>query len=139
MRKTYSLLLIALLLLLAACSDINAEEVNEVKLNYWGDRDFEAEFIESEKGVQAFVEARNTAEELQEGRVIKTEPILFYTLMMEKQEDQEYHLWFTNEDEGYIQSLVAGNSVTYQLDEQSVNELKKFLGEEDGLEKIEFE
>jgi hypothetical protein len=139
MRKPYSLLLLTLLVLVTTCSVINGEEVKEVQLNFWGERDFEAEFIESEKGVQAFVEAVNTADKLPEDRVIKTEPVLKFTLLMqEKDGEKDYHLWFTSEDEGYIQSLVPGNSATYRLDEKSVSGLREHVGAEVGVEKIEF-
>lgn len=62
---------------------------------------------------------------------------------MEDQENPKYHLWVTDEGEGYLQSLHPQQSLTFRMDPEAVKEIKNFLAKKENAEvlqgEIEFE
>ncbi|MBM7578617.1 hypothetical protein [Jeotgalibacillus terrae] len=124
------------LLLLSACSNPDLENTNDVTLRFWDESEpvGNEEFIKEERDIDTFVSATESAEVLEQGTVINTPPLLRYTLRQDE-ENLDYHLWITEQGEGYIQSLIPEGTRTYQLDEESVESLEGFL---EGYETVAF-
>ncbi|NMH68175.1 hypothetical protein HF072_05220 [Bacillus sp. RO3] len=141
--KKYMLFII-FILTLSACSEIHVGEVKEIEVKKWIGKNVQAdsEFIVKEETINHFVEATNGYEKLEKQNVIKTPPVLTYTIVLEDGEGRGYHLWLTKDGKGYIQSLIEEDSLTYRLKEESVAALKKDMEEAGGVEptgEIEFE
>ncbi|TFD99469.1 hypothetical protein [Jeotgalibacillus salarius] len=137
------LTLLLTLLLLSACASNNLENTTEVKVSFWKGEEpgSKKDIIQEEKDVDVFVSSTADAEELEPARVIKTAPLLQYSLVQDE-EVLDYHLWISENDEGYIQSLRPEESRTYQLDTSSIESLKNLLLENDNevlLDEISFE
>ncbi|KIL53531.1 hypothetical protein KP77_05070 [Jeotgalibacillus alimentarius] len=124
--KKFTLLLT--MLLLSACSNPDLENTNDVTLRFWDGSEpaGNEEFIKDDGDIETFVSATENAEVLEEGTVINTPPLLKYSLRQDE-ENLDYHLWISEQGEGYIQSLISEGTRTYQLDEESVESLEDFL------------
>lgn len=130
-----------------ACSSNVIEDAENVRLDYWEREEMEEmpeeEYLDENSGLNIFVNAVNTAEELKKQNVITTKPLLSFELMMASEENRKYHLWITEEGEGYLQSLYPHKSLTFQMDTDSAEELKDFFAMKENVEviqgKIEFE
>lgn len=136
-----------ILVLCAGCSSIVIEEAENVRLDYWEKEGSEEmpkeEYIDENSGLEIFVNAVNMAEQLEGHNVITTRPLLTMEIGMESEENRKYHLWVTEVGEGYLQSLHPQKSVTFQMDKDSVEEVKDFIASKEDLEvlqgEIEFE
>ncbi|MBM7585654.1 hypothetical protein JOC86_002196 [Bacillus pakistanensis] len=137
------LLSILIIFTMGACSNANQENVEEIKVNYWlnDEMQSETEFIQEDETISNFVNATNNAEKLDKQKVIKTPPLLTYTLVMQDDDTNEYHLWLTTDGKGYIQSLTNKDSLTYKLNEESVVDLTSEIEntKSELLQKLEFE
>lgn len=112
----------------------------DITIQFWNQA--EDEHIEDPEAINSFVIASHTAEKLD--KVIKTEPLLRYEYTNEDNKMKSYHLWLSQDNKGYIQSLLPGEDTdTYELSGPSSVALKSALHEINGnLElpvKIEFE
>lgn len=136
-----------ILILCAGCSSIVIEEAEYARLDYWekeGSEEMpEEEYIDENSGLEIFVNAVNTAEEMEGHNVITTRPLLTMEIGVESEENRKYHLWVTEEGEGYLQSLHPHRSVTFQMDKDSAEEIKDFIAAKEDVEilqgDIEFE
>ena len=135
------------LIVCAGCSSIVIEEAENARLDYWEKEGSEEmpkeEYIDENSGLEVFVNAVNTAEQLEGHNVITTRPLLTMEFMMESEENRKYHLWVTEEGEGFLQSLHPHKSVTFQMDRDSAEEIKGFIESKEEVEilqgDIEFE
>lgn len=127
-----------ILILCASCSSVVIEDAEEVRLEYWEKEDSEEmpqeEYLDEENGLDIFVEAANSAEELEEGKIITTRPVLTMEFVMENEENRTYHLWVTEEGEGYLQSLHPQKNATFQMDKESAEDIKNFIASIEGVE-----
>ncbi|MBT2581641.1 hypothetical protein [Planococcus sp. ISL-109] len=57
--------------------------------------------------------------------------------MMKSEENRKYHLWVTEEGEGYLQSLLPHKSVTFQMDKDSTEDLKDFFASKENVEVLQ--
>ena len=138
---------ILMLLFCSACSSVVIEEAENVRLDYWEKEDaeelVEQEYLDESNGLDIFADAVNSAEELEAGKIITTRPILSMEFKMKNEENRSYHLWVTEDGEGYLQSLHPHKNATLQMDEESVQEVKDFIAAKDDAEvvqgEIEFE
>ncbi|QHJ70077.1 hypothetical protein [Planococcus halotolerans] len=138
---------ILMLLFCSACSSVVIEEAENVRLDYWEKEDaeelIEQEYLDESNGLNVFADAVNSAEEMEEGKIITTRPVLSMEFMMENEENRSYHLWVTEDGEGYLQSLHPHKNATLRMDEESVQEVKDFIAAKDDVEvvqgEIEFE
>jgi len=130
-----------ILVLCAGCSSIVIEEAENVRLDYWEKEGSEEvpkeEYIDENSELDIFVNAVNTAEELEGHNVITTRPLLTMEFMMENEENRIYHLWVTDDGEGYLQSLHPHRSVTFQMDKDSAEEIKDFIALKEEVEIIQ--
>lgn len=104
-----------------------------MELSYWKNQDVEPkiEYVDDKDTVEMFVDAVNNSEELEE-KVIKNEPIVSFTLDLEADEYKQYHLWVTENGEGYIQQLYPDGKSIFKLQDNSIDKLKEFFeGKED--------
>lgn len=135
------------LLLCAGCSSVVIEEAENVRLDYWGKEGAEEmpeeENIDGNSELDIFVNAVNTAEELEGHNIITTRPLLTMEFMMENEENRIYHLWVTEVGEGYLQSLHPHKNATLQMDSDAAEEVKDFIAANEHVEvlqgEIEFE
>lgn len=129
MKKSY-LLFITLLIFLTACGN-KIENVEQITLNYWevDGKKHEDETItnKDEQILNTFINAVNNAEELEEEKVIATEPLLSFSMRLNDNEEKSYHLWISMNGEGYIQSLHPDVNRPSKLDKTSVADLTVFL------------
>ncbi|MBM6616416.1 YobA family protein [Bacillus suaedaesalsae] len=138
-------LLFFLMLLINACSSIESNNVERVELNYWKSEGTKpkGEILQDKNKLQMFVNAVNNSEEIEKEKIIKTEPILSFSLDLREGESENYHLWITMNNEGYIQRLYPESNGTFKLDNKSVKELKSFIEEKENAylipSSIEFE
>ncbi|MCA0987396.1 hypothetical protein [Guptibacillus algicola] len=145
MTKTQLLLMtIIFSLSLTACSTNELENVERVKVSFWSGDEKQSEevAIVNKDEIEPFISATNHAKELDEQTIIKTPPTLTYIINMEENSNKSYHLWIIEDGEGYIQSLLPEDRLTYRLDEDSVKELTTILikqGDATLLKNIEFE
>jgi hypothetical protein len=114
--------------------------VKDITIQFWSQA--EDEHIEDPEAINSFVSASHTAEKLD--KVIETEPLLRYEYTNEDNKMKSYHLWLSQDNTGYIQSLLPGEDTnTYELSGPSSLVLKSALhGINENLElpvKIEFE
>lgn len=138
---------ILMLLFCSACSSVAIEEAESVRMDYWEKEDaeelIEQEYLDENNGLDIFADAVNSAEEMEKGSIITTRPVLSMEFMMENDENRSYHLWVTEEGEGYLQSLHPHKNATLRMDEESVQEVKDFIAAKDDAEvvqgEIEFE
>lgn len=136
-----------ILLFCSACSSNVIEEAETVRLDYWESDETkekpEEEYLDENSGLNIFMSAVNTAEELTKQNVIITRPLLSLEFMMEAEENRNYHLWVTDKREGYLQSLHPQKSRTYRMDPDSVEELIGFFKTKESVKvlqgEIEFE
>ena len=141
-----SLVFLMVLFLITACAN-KIENVKQITLFYWeveGEEHQEVLFTkENEDNINSFIDAINHAEELEEKRVITTKPLLSFLMILDKEEEKNYHLWITTNGEGYIQRLLPDKSATFKLDATSVKELSKLINEQEKVplnnQAIEFE
>ncbi len=122
---------ILMLLFCSACSSVVIEEAENVRMDYWeteGSEELaEQEYLDGSNGLAIFTEAVNSAEEMEEGSIITTRPVLTMEFMMEDEENRTYHLWVTEDGEGYLQSLHPHKNATLRMDEESAQEIKDFI------------
>ncbi|RLQ90135.1 hypothetical protein [Planomicrobium sp. Y74] len=138
---------ILMLLFCSACSSVVIEEAENVRLDYWEKEDaeelIEQEYLDESNGLDIFAEAVNSAEEMEEGKIITTRPVLSMEFVMENDENRSYHLWVTEDGEGYLQSLHPHKNATLRMDEESVQEVKDFIAAKEDVKvvqgEIEFE
>lgn len=138
---------ILMLLFCSACSSVVIEEADNVRMDYWekegSEELLEQEYLDDSNGLDIFTEAVNSAEEMEEGSIITTRPVLSMEFVMENEENRTYHLWVTEDGEGYLQSLHPHKNATLRMDEESVQEVKEFIEAKDDVEvvqgEIEFE
>lgn len=138
---------ILMLLFCSACSSVVIEEAENVRMDYWekegSEELLEQEYLDDSNGLDIFTEAVNSAEEMEEGSIITTRPVLSMEFVMENEENRTYHLWVTEDGEGYLQSLHPHKNATLRMDEESVQEVKEFIEAKDDVEvlqgEIEFE
>jgi hypothetical protein len=98
--------------------------VNDITIQFWNQA--EDEHIEDPEAINSFVNASYTAEKLD--KVIKTEPLLRYEYTNEDNKMKSYHLWLSQDNTGYIQSLLPGEDTnTYELSGPSSVVLKSTL------------
>ncbi|WP_175989463.1 hypothetical protein [Bacillus sp. Marseille-Q1617] len=117
-----------------------ANEIHSVSISFWKDS-YEMTY-EKPQAVNTFVSASERARKME--KVITTEPLLRYEYISTDNKVKNYHLWLSQDQKGYIQSLLPGEDTnTYELSGQSVEKLKDFLHEthknRELPEKIEFE
>ena len=142
--KRNLLIMIILLISLSACSTNELENVEKVKASFWIGNEKQSEevaFKEKEE-VDVFVGATKNAKELDDQKVIKTPPLLTYDLIIEGSNNKAFQLWITKDGEGFIQSLLPEDSLTYRLDEGSVKDVTNILNKQDNvtlLPNIQFE
>lgn len=137
---------ILMLLFCSACSSVAIEEADNVRMDYWEKEDaeelIEEEYLDESSGLDIFAEAVNSSEEMEEGVIITTRPVLSMEFMMEE-ENRTYHLWVTEKGEGYLQSLHPHKNATLRMDEESVQDVKDFIASKESVEvvqgEIEFE
>ncbi len=136
-----------LLLFCSACSSVVIEEAENVRMDYWEQEDAEElreeEYLDESNGLDIFVEAVNSAEELEAGKIIATRPVLTMEFKVEQEENRTYHLWVTEAGEGYLQSLHPHKNATLRMDEESIQAVKDFIAAKNDVEvvqgEIEFE
>lgn len=133
-----------LLIALCACSTNELENVETVKASYWIGNEKSPGEVEFDKNqeVGIFIDATTNAKELDEQKFIKTPPLLTYDLIGEGSNNKTFHLWITEDGEGFIQSLVQKESQTYRLEEDTIKDLTNILEKHENaplLTKIEFE
>lgn len=146
MKVTKSLVFLVVLFLLTACAN-EIENVKQISLFYWeveGEEHQEVLFTnENKDSINSFIDAINHAEELGEKRIITTKPLLSFLMILDKEEEKNYHLWITTNGEGYIQRLHPDKSATFKLGATSVKELSKLINEQEKVplinQTIEFE
>ena len=142
--KRNLLIMIILLISLSACSTNELENVEKVKASFWNGNEKQSEevaFKEKEE-VDVFVAATNNAKELDDQKVIKTPPVLTYDLIIEGSNNKAFQLWITKDGEGFIQSLLPEDSLTYRLDEGSVKDVTNIINKQANvtlLSNIQFE
>ncbi|MCA1030923.1 hypothetical protein LCL95_07820 [Bacillus timonensis] len=136
MKKVY--LLFFSIFLITACSSDKIKDVERVELFYWETKVEKAknEFFDNENTVDMFVESVNNAEELDGKQIIKTKPLLSFSLGLKDDITKKYHLWITEDGEGYIQGLLPDSNGTFKLDNQSVATLIKFFKEKENVRLI---
>ncbi|WP_166000316.1 hypothetical protein [Bacillus sp. Cs-700] len=142
--KRNLLIKIILLISLSACSTNELEDVEKVKASFWIGNEKQSEEVafKEQDEVDVFVGATNNAKELDDQKVIKTPPVLTYDLIIEGSNNKAFQLWITKDGEGFIQSLLPEDSLTYRLDEGSVKNVTNILNKQDNvtlLPDIEFE
>ncbi len=142
--KRNLLIKIILLISLSACSTNELENVEKVKASFWIGNEKQSEEVafKEKDEVDVFVSATNNAKELDGQKVIKTPPVLTYDLIIEGSNNKAFQLWITKDGEGFIQSLLPEDSLTYRLDEGSVKDVTNILNKQDNvtlLPNIEFE
>lgn len=142
--KRNLLIKIILLISLSACSTNELENVEKVKASYWIGNEKQSEEVafKEKDEVDVFVGATNNAKELNDQKVIKTPPLLTYDLIIEESNNKAFQLWITKDGEGFIQSLLPEDSLTYRLDESSVKDVTNILNKQENvtlLPSIEFE
>lgn len=132
-----------ILLFCSACSSTIIEDAETVRLDYWeGDETNEKpkeEYVDENNGLNIFISAVNTAEELTKQNLIITRPLISLEFMTEGEENRNYHLWVTNEGQGYLQSLHPHKSRTYEMNTDSVEEIRKFLETKESIEILQSE
>ena len=146
MKEKKSFVFLMVLFLLSACGN-EIENAKQITLFYWeveGEEHQEVLFTnENEDSINSFIDAINYAEELGKKRVITTKPLLSFLMILDKEEEKNYHLWITTNGEGYIQRLLPDKSATFKLDATSVKELSKLINEQEKVplinQAIEFE
>jgi hypothetical protein len=114
--------------------------VKEITIKYWNK--MKEDQVQDQALIHSFVNASNTSKILNE--VVKTEPLLRYEYTNGDKMVKTYHLWLSQDNKGYIQSLLpAEDTYTYKLNGASAEALKVTLQEmNENLElpvKIEFE
>jgi len=137
--------------LLSGCESdqIQSETVEQITLNYW---DWENDGVmqqeetittENKEILNTFTGAINNADELEEGKIITTKPLLSLSMVLNEDEEKNYHLWINAIGEGYIQQLHPDENKTFKLEKGNVENLTKFLSEKENVEiidkSIEFE
>lgn len=142
--KKKLLIMMLLLIALCACSTNELENVETVKASYWiGNEESPGEVVFDEyQEVGVFINATTNAKELDDQKFIKTPPLLTYELIGEGSNNKSFHLWITEDEEGFIQSLVPQDSQTYRLEEDTVKDLTNILKKQENtslLTNIEFE
>ena len=138
---------ILIVIFCAACSLKLVGEAETVRLDYWGREALEGmpkeEYVDDSNGLDTFVRAVDSAEELKDQKVITTKPLLSLEFIMESDENRNYHLWITDEGAGYFQSLAPHKNLTYQIDSESIEGLNEFFAMKENVdvlqEDIEFE
>jgi hypothetical protein len=129
MKISY-LLFITLLIFLTACGN-TIENVEQITLNYWevnGKKQEDTTFTNKDEQIlNIFINAVNNAEQIEEKKVIATEPILSFSMRLTDDEVKSYHLWISMNGEGYIQSLHPNVNRPSKIDKTSVAELTVFL------------
>ena len=133
MKEKKSFVFLMVLFLLSACGK-EIENVKQITLYYWEVEEEEHQEVlftnENEDSINSFIDAINYAEELGKKRVITTKPLLSFLMILDKEEEKNYHLWITTNGEGYIQRLLPDKSATFKLDANSVKELSKLINEQ---------
>ena len=145
-KVTKPLVFLMVLFLLTACTN-EIENIKQITLLYWDAEGAEHQEVlftnENEVSIDSFIDAINHAEELEEKRVITTKPLLSFLMILDNEEEKNYHLWITTNGEGYIQRLLPDKSSTFKLDASSVKELSKLINEQEKVplidQAIEFE
>jgi hypothetical protein len=100
------------------------ERVKEITINYWNKE--KSEQVQDPAIINLFVSTSNTSERLDE--VIRTEPLLRYEYTNEDNKAKSFHLWLSQDNKGYVQSLLPGeNTDTYELSGPSAEVLKSNL------------
>lgn len=138
---------VLMLLFCTACSPEVIKEAKGVSLNYWETEESvsqpEEEYVDDNDDLAIFVNAVNTAEQLTEQKIIRTKPLLTMHFTMEDEENQPYHLWVTDEGEGFLQSLQPLENQTFQLEKTAAKDLTEFLKSKEDVQvlqgEIEFE
>jgi hypothetical protein len=129
MKISY-LLFITLLIFLTACGN-TIENVEQITLNYWevnGKKQEDTTFTNKDEQIlNIFINAVNNAEQIEEKKVIATEPILSFSMRLTDDEVKSYHLWINMNGEGYIQSLHPNVNRPSKIDKTSVADLTVFL------------
>jgi hypothetical protein len=129
MKISY-LLFITLLIFLTACGN-TIENVEQLTLNYWevnGKKQEDTTFTNKDEQIlNIFINAVNNAEQIEEKKVIATEPILSFSMRLTDDEVKSYHLWINMNGEGYIQSLHPNVNRPSKIDKTSVADLTVFL------------
>ncbi|PFG13486.1 hypothetical protein [Bacillus sp. es.036] len=147
MKRNLLIMIILILILsisLSACSTNELENVEKVEASFWIGNETQSEevaFKEKEE-VDVFVGATNNAKELDDQKVIKTPSVLTYDLIIAGSNNKGFHLWITEDGEGFIQSLLPEDSLTYQLEKGSVKDVTNILNKQVNLTllpNIEFE
>ena len=132
---------ILMLLFCSACSSVVIEEAKNVRVDYWekegSEELLEQEYLDDSNGLDIFTEAVNSAEEMEEGSIITTRPVLTMEFMMEDEENRTYHLWVTEDGEGYLQSLHPHKNATFRMDEESAQEIKDFIAAKGDVEVVQ--
>jgi hypothetical protein len=128
--KIFYLLFITLLIFLTACGN-TIENVEQITLNYWevnGKKQEDTTFTNKDEQIlNIFINAVNNAEQIEEKKVIATEPILSFSMRLTDDEVKSYHLWINMNGEGYIQSLHPNVNRPSKIDKTSVADLTVFL------------
>lgn len=132
--------ILVLLTACTACSPAPAKSAESVSLNYWEkegtQQPHKEEYLYDASEMNLFVEAVNSAVELDEPKIITTKPLLSFSILLEKEEDRNFHLWVTDEGEGFLQSLAPAKNETLKLEESTVEPLKDYLASKEELELI---
>lgn len=132
---------ILMLLFCSACSSVVIEEAKNVRVDYWekegSEELLEQEYLDDSNGLDIFTEAVNSAEEMEEGSVITTRPVLTMEFIMGDEENRTYHLWVTEDGEGYLQSLHPHKNATFRMNEESAQEIKDFIEAKDDVEVVQ--
>lgn len=141
------MIFIAFILLSGCASEIQPETVKQITLNYWENDAFmqQEEMIttEDKEVLYTFTDAINNADELEEGKIIMTKPLISLSMVLNENEEKNYHLWINTIGEGYIQQLHPDDNKTFKLDKGNIEDLTSFLNEKEKVElldkSIEFE
>lgn len=130
-----------LLIACTACSPPPVEEAESVYLNYWEREEagepHEEEYLYEPSKLNLFIEAVNNAEELDEPKIIATMPLLSFSILMEEEEDRNFHLWITEDGEAFLQSLIPAENTTLRIEKQAVKPLQEYLASKENVELIQ--
>jgi hypothetical protein len=137
MKKRIFLLAIFLLYLTACGKEI--VNVKEVSVNYWenGVKNQQDEVISDKNIINTFINAVDDAKKLDEDQIIKTKPLLSFSLVSKDGEKKGYHLWITSSGKGYIQNLYPSDGETFQLAKTSAKNLTKFIKTKKNIDVIQ--
>lgn len=135
------MIFIAFILLSGCASDIHSETVKQIKLNYWENGEVMQQndtiTTENKAVLNTFTDAINNADELEKGKIIMTKPLISLSMVLNENEEKNYHLWINTIGEGYIQQLHPDDNKTFKLDKGNIEDLTSYLNEKEKVELID--